>query len=325
MKNVLNQSASNGLSHGVVLYGMNYAPHISNVVVRNCHNPVGTTKGDEATTTTWYEKGYPTYYLFQKVHGVNSYGVVCDSSEFGYGGGWKDINVFNSATDEYEAETGKGIRGRAAKEFYQNVVIRGGSGGFDFPEVDHGFEDETFLQNVYMNDLHDGSATAKAIEAADNTQTNVHHFVLQNVNMDDIDIALDLGKNNKLTFDGLSVSKAKTLGDIEAAAKVVGIGLVSDHRNTTATGETFVFNCKSTVEDGGCEIRILDKPIVMRGDSADQPTEFFTEADTLADKTVYHPGIISYNPDAVTALVSKSAGETTFVDATDVTEIALTP
>lgn len=324
VKNTLNTANSNGYTYGVVLYGMNGNATITNTVVRNGRHPGGTTDGNSSGTTTWYSKGYPTYYKFINTAAYNCYGSVGDSHEEGMYGLWDGLYDHNPVQDENKIFLGSLFQGRAAYETVRNFVSIGGTRGLVFDNVDHGFQDVVTISDGVIRNKHDGDTSAYGIQLKDfSSGANVRQYNISNVMMDDLDVGVYVGSNNKVYMDNITVARAELFADVKAGAECIVGHMTSDHRNTTAFGATSVFYCRSNVSDGGCKIICLHSPVVIKGSSSNQPSNFFDERDTNATKEVWHPGIIEYNPSGVTSTASKEAGATTFSNSTDVSVITL--
>lgn len=320
----LQNASANGYSYGVMLYGMNGDATVKNGIVRNCRHPAATTDGNNGNTTTWYAKGYPTYFAFLNTRGYNCYGSVLDTHEEGFGGIIDGLVTHNGAQDQSDAFVGRALQSRSAMETIKNVVVTGGAGGISFGDVDHGFEDQVLIENITIRGVKNGSGgsnNAIGIDFNDNDQTNLRHYRLNNATVEDTDRAVMVGENNRLTYNNLTVSRSDALMLVRAGAEVTGVGKTSgDFRDSAATAPSYFFMVYSAAGNEP-SIRLLEKPIVLKG-ASNAPAALFHEADTTANKNVWHPGIVDFDG-GFTATTSKSSGASTFVDLTDINLVAL--
>ena len=320
LKNTLNMADYNGYSYGVVFYGMNGNCTAKNMVVRNGRHPAATTDGNSSTTTTWYNKGYPTYYKFLDIAGYNCYGTVVDSHEEGYGGLIQNISDHNPVEDA-NGFTGSIIQSRAARETIRDVTSIGGSRGIKITAIDHGFIDEVKISNVELSGKHNGSSTAKSIDIAhQDSITNKRVVKIFKSEINDSDIGVVVGKDAICYMYNVYVGGAEAYADCNSGGYLVITNMISDHQNSSAIGSTGVIFCRSAIGKP-CTVIVTGQITVMEGNASNRPTHFFDERDTNDDKIVYHSGITSINKDGVTPIISREAGATTFIDASSVKKI----
>lgn len=320
VQDTLNNADSGGYSYGVILYGMNGNTTCRNGIVRNCRHPAGTTDGNNGSTSTWYIKGEPTNGTFFNTRGYNCYGSVLDSHEEGINMVYDGIVSHNCLQDERATFAGRAFQGRSFNETVRNVTVVGGTGGISFDDVDHGELDQVVIENISIRKINNGSGGGVGIDLKDNENTNKRHYKMKNVTLEDCDKAVNCGDKNILTYEGLTASRCDIYMDVHDGCIVTGTGTKGDFRDTPAASPGYMFIVRSEAASNPY-IRLLDKPIVMKGGNS-IPAALFHEQDTAGTKYVWHPGIIDFDG-GYTAITSKSAGSTTFSNLTDVNQVAL--
>lgn len=107
--NVGNMAAYNGYIYGVQVYGMNDCADGRNIVVRNGRHAGFTTNGNSASSNTWSQRGIPTNFVIDGVHGYNCNASVVDTHEEGDGGHITNVTNYFPYQDEDIAPNFSGI------------------------------------------------------------------------------------------------------------------------------------------------------------------------------------------------------------------------
>jgi hypothetical protein len=320
VRNIGNLAAYNGYTYGFYLYGMNDQADGRNLVVRNGRHAAFTTDGNGSNSSTWYNKGIPTNAVIQNVHGYNCHGSVVDTHEEG------DNIVIDSVIDFYPYQdadispnfSGLGTQIRASNVALRNFYVFGGTRGVKINAIDHGFEDQVYLENVHIGNTTqtatvDGD-TAIQIDDQD-ALTNKRHVYLDG-EFNNVGKALSVGKTAKLTVKSIAVRRSDTVLDAGAGSIVTFSGQAEfDFRNDPRTASYFGVLCRSDVTNSGATVLFLQQPKLLKGTSA-TPTYLFTESDTTASKKIYCQGIIEYQTTPVTATQITDPAATTFTTAT---------
>lgn len=323
-KDVGNLATYNGFTYGCTLYGMNDGAIGTNIEGRNGRHGF-TTDGNSAGSTTWYNKGIPTNWVVDGVTWHNCHGSVVDTHEEGDGGHFLNVSGYFPYQDENISPdfTGAVATSRASNCTYTNIHCYGGTNGVKITAIDHGFEDQVHLNNVRIYKTTQGSTTDNdtGINVADQSAlTNKRHVYLDGATFGDVGRCIFLGKTAKMTATRVNARKMDTFCDNQAGSLFVGRDVLLDYRDDPRTASYFAHLCRSDAPNGGCTIIYLNKPAIIKGSAANQPTHFFEESDTTAAKTVYLPGLTEYNPSAVTASLVYESGATTFTGVPAVTD-----
>lgn len=325
MKDVANLSASNGYTYGVRTYAMNYGHVIRNIKTRNGRHPAFTTDGN-TSSSTWYQLGIPTNITVQTVSGMNCHGTLVDTHEEGDGiifDGIENINPVQLSTSNL---TGTLIQTRCANVLIKNITQIGGARVIKVNAVDHGFRDKVVIQGVTVNGTQDGTDTDCIIECDDQSAlTNKRDIQVTDINATDVGLLFLIGKKVPISIDRVFASKIDTVGDVYGGAEVIVGEMMVDYRNNTRNPTNYGWKCRSDVTNGGCKIIHTVKPIILKGATATNPPYWFDERDTTANKTVFAPGLIEYNPSAVTPTDMYEPGATTLIKATDITGAEVIP
>lgn len=330
VKDVGNLATYNGFIYGVMLYGMNDSADGRDIVVRNGRHSAFTTDGNSSGSTSWWQKGIPTNFVVDGVHGYNCHASIVDTHEEGDGGHISNVHGYHTYQDEDISPDFSGVvvQLRCARTRLSNVHCYGGTNGIKVAAVEHGFEDQVHIDNVHIERTTQGSLTDNdiGINVADQTAlTNKRHVHLRNVSFDDVGKCIFLGDTAKMTVSGIEAQRFDTFCDNNEGSIFIAKGDVSlDFSNNPRTAAYLCHIVRSTVEKGGATVIYLRKPVLIKGDGNNEPTNFFEEQDTTADKIVYAPGITEYNPSAVTATALYEAGATTFVRA-DIADTSAAP
>lgn len=317
IKDVGNLADYNGYTYGCTLYGMNDAAYGYNIRSFNCRHGF-TTDGNSGNTTTWYNKGIPTNGTIDGMKGTNCHGSVCDTHEEGDNFHFTNISGYYSYQDADISPNYSGAVcvSRCSRSRFSNIFCYGGTNAVKVTAVDHGFEDHIYIDNLHVRSTTKGAAADSdiGINIGDQSSlTNKRHVHLSNAVFDDVGKCVVVSRSAKFTCGNVLASRIKTWLDASEAAECLILGDVTlDFRNSTRTAQ---YNCnvvRSSLTLGGATVIYMRKPVILKGDNANKPTSFFGESDTNATKTVYAPGIVEYNPSAVTSTQLYATAQTTF-------------
>lgn len=319
VRNIGNLATFNGFTYGITLDAMNDCADGRQIVVRNGRHAGFTTDGNSSSTTIWYQKGIPTNFVVDGVHGYNCHASVVDTHEEGDGGHVTNVSGYFSYQDADISPSFSGIvvQARCARTRYSNIHCYGGTGAIKVAAVDHGFEDPVHISNFNVHRTTQTSATDAdvALNIADQSAiTNKRHVYLDNANFTDVGECIFLGKTAKITCGDARAVGCDTWLDANQGSVFLATGTVAlDFRNNARTAPYRCNVVRSDVTLGGATVIYMRKPIIIKGDAANKPTTFFEEQDATAAKTIWAPGLTEYNPSAVTATQIYKTAATTFV------------
>lgn len=326
VRNVGNLADFNGFIYGVQLYAMNDSADGRQIVVHNGRHSGFTTDGNSSNTSTWYNRGFPTNFVIDGVHGFNTHASVVDTHEEGDGGHITNVSSYYSYQDIDISPDFTGImcQLRCSNTRLSNAHCYGGTNGVKVTAVDHGFEDQVFLDNVNIYHLTQGASTDNDIGfniADQSTLTNKRHVYLDNCAVTDAGRGVVVGKTAKITVGDFQFRNGKTGFDHQAGSLSVFMGTVTyDFRNNTRGAS---YNCnlvRSDSPNGGATVLYMRKPTIVKGGSSNTPTQVFTESDTTSNKIVWAPGLTEYNPSSTTATLLYQASNTSFTYPANLTD-----
>ena len=318
VRDIANLASSNGFTYGVRTYGMNYGHTIRNIKVRNGRHPAFTTDGN-TSSSTWYQLGIPTNIAVFGITAMNCHGTVVDTHHEGDGIIIDGVISFNPVQLSTSSLTGTLAQLRCANTILRNVVQIGGARVIKVAAYNHGFRDKILIQGVSVMGLADGSDTDCVIDCDDQTSlANKRDITVTDLNVTDIGLVFSVGKGVPITINNLHASKVDTIGDANAGSTVTVGTCVLDYRNNTRSAANYVWKCRSDGTNGGCTVIHTVKPVLIKGAANNDPTHFFDERDTTANKNVYVPGITEYNPSGVNATLLYESGSTTLVQPTSI-------
>ncbi len=322
VRDVGNLANSQGYTYGVMVYGMNDAADIRDVVVRNGRHPAFTTDGNSSSSTTWWQRGIPTNAVVDGVHGINCHGSVIDTHEEG-----DNITFLNVVADHsyQDADISGSFTGTAAQLRAANVVVRGltitgGTRGVKVPAVDHGFEDRLVLDGLRVHRTTSAADTDIGVQIDDQSAlANKRHVVIRG-EFDNVGTAVVAGKKSKVTFPQAEFRRCRVGVDAGAGSDVLFTGAPEfDFRNTTRATPYQPILARSDGANGGCSVVSMNPVQVIKG-ATSSPAVLVVEADTTATKKLWIPRVYVFDPNSSGVPAVVSATQATF-DAANVFDL----
>ena len=315
----------NGYTYGAYVYGMNYGAHFSGAELRNGRHLGATTGGNESGSSTWWQYGYPTRYVFENMVSHNSFAVPFDSHEQGVDGIWRNCTAIVTTIDRATGGVnGKGFNSRAFRETFEGMIVEGSSDGGQIADIDHGKLNTVILRNITIRNTYNSGNNGTALILENRTAADELRVEIDNLKINDCDRGIEVGANVQLVFNDIAIHGADDCFLVRAGADIVGKGLLMDYSKSIHATLSKCFNIYSATAD--TYIRLLDSPVVIMK-ATNLPRELFSEADATGTKYVYHPGMTVVNNfdggGPYTDTLSKKSGSTTFTDLTDVSTVAL--
>ena len=320
----LNNASASGFSYGAYFYGMNYGHVVRDMHVFNGRHP-GYTSGSDASPSSWYEYGYPTYCTIDSVIGHNCYGALIDTHEEGADHTFINCIAYNSYEDEREAFDGRLAQSRAIRDRFINCHAFYGCGGITIDNINHGFENVVRIENCTFEGIQNNTTSARAIDFDNQAAAGRLRVELENVKIKDSDKGIEVGKYIKMSYSNLKFTNVDECILARDGSVSYGTNMTCDFIDTSYPTFSKVWDIYS--DDADTYVTCLGENIVIKN-TANIPREWFAEGDSAANvKYVYHSGITDCKSvdatAAATATLSKESGATTFTDLTTVATVSL--
>lgn len=317
-------TSSGAYTYGVYIYGLEFAATLDGIVIEQERHGIST--GDDSNGNAFNDANWSGYGYNKNATIVS---LVCrgpDGSCLDSHAATARMKVLklvcndNARGPEGGTVGGSCMTNRGYMGTYGEIIAQGGSFGVKLMDIDHQFPNLTVIDTLVARNLGvDGGATStagvglnlSAYAGSFNPARNRVNTLI----VDDVGTGILAEQGTKLDLGDYKASRIDSTADIYAGASILFTGNHTyDYRDNTRAATNYANLLRSGATYGGPTVIYAHAPTIIKGTVANAPSQLFEERDTAATKYRYAPGLVEYNPSAVTPTLMDEAGATTFAE-----------
>lgn len=312
--------------YGVTLYGACY-----DIKVEDCRGAhirhLTTTGGQENqiyNANNWEFYGWPDVFSFSNNTCDSMNGTGIDTHEPGFRARLHDNTVTNGKRGYDDGTSGGyGISLRCASASVEGNIFDGCEGGIQILAVDIGRPAEYDIgANTYQNlDSANDADAGLSIQNMSALAANRRPIVTLNGGIfRNVGRAISVGQMATLRTGGTRMYGVDWGFDLMAGSTVIGDAGYMDFRDNKRAAPHYAVYARSDGSNGGAKA-LFTHCTINKGDATNKPSAFFHEGDTTANKEYKLLKLDEINLDGVTSTMMVSAGATTMVESTALSEV----